>query len=93
MRLLNKAVLGVLSFSALLFNGGCGTTIPPGHVGIMVDQYGKNRGVKDYTTSTGRVWYNPWTTSVIEYPTYTQTIKWTGAMRATKTVSASVSPS
>lgn len=68
------AVLGVLSSLAI---AGCGTTIPPGHVGIMVDQYGKDRGVQGYTTSTGRVWYNPWTTSVIEYPTYTQTIKWT----------------
>jgi regulator of protease activity HflC (stomatin/prohibitin superfamily) len=60
----------------LLFASGC-TTIPPGHVGIVVDQYGANRGVQDYTVSTGRVIYNPISKSVIEYPTYVQTIKWT----------------
>src|SRR5580692_6190341 len=74
MRKLLLALLGV-TFSLLIV--GCGTTILPGHVGIEVDQYGKNRGVQDYTTTTGRVWYNPWTTSIIEYPTYVQTVKWT----------------
>lgn len=71
-KLLMLAVLGVI-----LAASGCGTTIPPGKVGIVINQYGQNRGVSDYTTSTGRVWYNPITTSVVEYPTYVQTIKWT----------------
>jgi regulator of protease activity HflC (stomatin/prohibitin superfamily) len=74
MRKLILAALGVL-FSLSI--GGCGTTIQPGHVGILVNQYGQNRGVQDYTTTTGRVWYNPISTSVIEYPTYVQTVKWT----------------
>jgi regulator of protease activity HflC (stomatin/prohibitin superfamily) len=61
-----------------LFLGGC-TTIAPGHVGIMVNKYGSNRGVSDYTTSTGFVAYNPISTSVVEYPTFTQTIQWTAS--------------
>lgn len=61
-----------------LSSSGCGTTmIQPGHVGILVNSYGQNRGVQDYTVTTGRVWYNPVSTSVVEYPTYVQTIKWT----------------
>jgi len=61
-----------------LFLAGC-TTIAPGHVGIMVNKYGSNRGVSDYTTTTGFVAYNPISTSVVEYPTYTQTIQWTAS--------------
>lgn len=56
---------------------GCGTTIQPGHAGIVVDYYGKNRGVQDYTVSTGRVWVNPWTTQVLEWPTFVQSVVWT----------------
>lgn len=32
------------------------------------------RGVDDASLVTGIVWYNPWTTTVYEYPTYVQTI-------------------
>jgi len=66
---------GLIVVAALLL-GGC-TTIPPGSVGIVVNQYGSNRGVSDYTTTTGRVFYNPISTSVVEYPTNVQTIQWT----------------
>lgn len=56
---------------------GCGTTIAPGHAGIVVDSYGKDRGVQSYTASTGRVWYNPITTTVFEYPTFVQSVVFT----------------
>ena len=49
----------------IIFITGC-TTIPPGSVGILVNKYGSNRGVQDYTTTTGYVTYNPFSTSVIE---------------------------
>jgi len=65
-------VLVVLAVS--LF--GC-SVIQPGHVGIVVDKFGANRGVQDYTVRTGQVFYNPLTTSIVEYPTYVQTVKWT----------------
>lgn len=55
---------------------GCGTRVEPGHVGIKVNLYGGNRGVQDLPVVTGMVWYNPWTTSVYEYPTFIQTAVW-----------------
>lgn len=58
---------------------GCTTRIGPGMVGIEVDQSGSQRGVQDVTLKTGRVWYNPYSTSVIEYPTYMQSVTWTAA--------------
>lgn len=65
---ISAIILGALS------GIGCGTTIQPGHAGIVVDFYGKDRGVQSYTVTTGRVWYNPFTTSVLEYPTFVQNV-------------------
>jgi regulator of protease activity HflC (stomatin/prohibitin superfamily) len=35
--------------------------------------------VQDIELKTGRVWYNPYSTSIIEYPTYMQSVTWTAA--------------
>lgn len=59
---------------------GCTTRIGPGMVGIEVDQSGSQRGVQDITLKTGRVWYNPYSTTIIEYPTYMQSVTWTAAV-------------
>ncbi len=56
---------------------GCNTVIKPGHVGIKVNQSGSDRGVQDFPLQTGRVWYNPVTEDVLDYPTFVQTAKWT----------------
>ncbi len=66
-------ILALLAGSA----GAACTTIPPGHVGIKVNAYGSNKGVDDYPVQTGRVTYNPWSTSVIEYPVFVQNVSWT----------------
>lgn len=42
--------------------------------GILVNLYGSERGVDDVSMVTGRVFYNPATQEVYEYPTYVQTI-------------------
>lgn len=55
---------------------GCGY-VPPGHVGVKVNFYGSNRGVDDLTIVTGRVWYNPFTTEIHEFPTFMQNVVWT----------------
>lgn len=55
---------------------GC-TRIGPGHVGIEINQAGSQRGVQDFTVKTGYLLYNPLFTSVVEYPTYMQTVVWT----------------
>jgi regulator of protease activity HflC (stomatin/prohibitin superfamily) len=46
-------------------------------VTIVVNSYGTNKGVDDIPLETGRVWYNPFTEDVYEFPTYIQTRTWT----------------
>ncbi len=50
--------------------------IDAGHEGILVKLYGSDKGVQDVTQVTGRVWYNPFTESVYEIPTYVQTVNY-----------------
>ena len=42
--------------------------IDAGNVGIKINLYGTDRGVDNITIVTGRVWYNTWTTKIIEFP-------------------------
>jgi regulator of protease activity HflC (stomatin/prohibitin superfamily) len=69
--------LGICAVVVLILFIVCTTRIGPGMVGIEVDQSGTQRGVQDVTLKTGRVWYNPYSTSIIEYPTYMQSVTWT----------------
>lgn len=48
--------------------------IDAGYEGIKVNLYGTNKGIDDVALVTGMVWYNPFTTSVYEYPTFVQTV-------------------
>ncbi len=49
------------------------TRIDAGHEGILVKQYGSEKGVQNVSLVTGRVWYNPFTQNVYEFPTFIQT--------------------
>lgn len=69
-------LLLTLVVTSLVALGGC-TRISPGHVGIVVDLAGKERGVQDYTIRTGWVFYSPIGTQIFEYPTNVQTVQWT----------------
>jgi regulator of protease activity HflC (stomatin/prohibitin superfamily) len=69
-KLVNISVLAL----ALLFLG-C-TRVGPGYVGIVVNQWGSNRGVDDFPLRTGRVVYNPFTCDVYEFPTFVQSVVW-----------------
>ena len=62
--------ISVLFFAAL---ASC-TRIDAGYEGILIKQYGSDKGVQDVSLVTGRVWYNPWTEDVQQYATYIQTI-------------------
>jgi regulator of protease activity HflC (stomatin/prohibitin superfamily) len=77
---MKQAIQAVLLSSLLALAVGCTTRIGPGMVGIEVDQSGSQRGVQDLQLKTGRVWYNPYSTSIIEYPTYMQSVTWTAAI-------------
>ena len=50
------------------------TRIDAGHEGILIKQYGSDKGVQDVSLVTGRVWYNPWTEDVDQYATFIQTV-------------------
>lgn len=60
-----------LLLSVFLFS--CNTRIDAGSEGIKVKMYGSEKGVQDVNLVTGRVWYNPFTESVYEFPIYVQT--------------------
>ncbi len=62
-----------LTFFAWLF---CSERIDAGYEGIRVKLYGSDKGVQDVSLVTGRVWYNPVTESVYEFPTYVQTVNY-----------------
>ena len=48
--------------------------VDAGHEGILVNLYGDDKGVGEVSMCTGAVWYNPFTQSVYEYPTFVQTV-------------------
>lgn len=73
----NKLTLASLAL-VVLFVTGC-TTINPGSVGVVVNKYGSNRGVQDYTPTTGFVAYNPISTTIEEFPISVQTVQWTAS--------------
>lgn len=72
-----KIISGVsaiaLVFALIMVAASC-NRIDAGHEGIKVNLYGSNKGVDDVALVTGMVWYNPFTTSVYEYPTFVQTV-------------------
>ncbi|MCR5862415.1 prohibitin family protein [Flavobacterium sp. J372] len=59
----------------VMFNS-CNERIDAGYEGILVKLYGSDKGVQDVSLVTGRVWYNPLTEDVHEFPTYVQTINY-----------------
>lgn len=67
------ALLLVFTFSIIICISCC-QRIDSGHEGILVAQYGTDKGVQDVALVTGRVWYNPITFDVFEFPTYVRTV-------------------
>lgn len=70
-----KKYSGLLCVLLALGAVGC-TRVDPGWEGIKVDMLGGNRGAS-YPIVTGRVWYNPWTEDIYEFPTFLQRVVWT----------------
>lgn len=58
--------------------------IDAGNVGIKINLYGTDRGVDNITIVTGRVWYNTWTTKIVEFPTFTQSVDYEPFVVTTK---------
>lgn len=73
----SKFIIAMLFVAVAFFNTGCMERIDAGNVGIKVNLYGSEKGVDNVTEVTGRVFYNPWTTEIIEWPTFVQNAVWT----------------
>lgn len=65
-----KKLFFVLVAPLVLFS--C-TRIDAGYDGILIKQYGSDKGVQDVNLVTGRVFYNPFTEDVEQMPTFVQT--------------------
>lgn len=70
---IKKISVVLLGLVAMLSMASC-ERIDAGHEGIKVNLYGDDKGVGDVALVTGRVFYNPFTTEIHEYPTYVQTV-------------------
>ena len=74
---MKKIYLFLVALVALVTS--CGYEhIDAGYEGIKVNLYGDGKGVDDVSMVTGAVWYNPFTTSIYEYPAFVQTIDYDG---------------
>lgn len=67
--------LGII-FGAVVLLASC-TRIDAGYDGILIKQYGTDKGVQDVSLVTGSVFYNPWTEDVEQIPTFVQTVDYT----------------
>lgn len=68
-KLIFGAVLGIVLMSFIF--ASC-ERIDAGHVGVKVNLYGDGKGIDDMTEVTGWVFYNPFSTKVVEFPTFMQ---------------------
>lgn len=68
--------IAVIVFALFFIPVSC-TRIDAGYDGILIKQYGTDKGVQDVSLVTGRVFYNPWTEDVEQYPTFVQTVDYT----------------
>ena len=71
-KMIRKIGIGVVALITLMVLVGSCERIDAGHVGVKVNQYGDNKGVDDVVAVTGMVFYNPFTTTVYEFPTFIQ---------------------
>jgi regulator of protease activity HflC (stomatin/prohibitin superfamily) len=83
-----NVILGIIGFVVamvvLLVQPISFENIDAGNVGIKINLYGSDKGVDNITLVTGRVWYNSWTTKIIEFPTFTQSVDYDPFVITTK---------
>lgn len=74
MNIFKKLIFPVifLILLAAVLSASC-TRIDAGHEGILVKMYGSEKGVQDVTLVTGRVFFNPLSEDVYEFPIFVQT--------------------
>lgn len=70
---MNLILKGIIACSMLTLTS-CVEKVDAGCEGIKVNLYGDDKGIDNTSLVTGVIWYNPFTTTVYEYPTYVQTV-------------------
>lgn len=70
------SIVFVILVATVIAFATCNERVDAGYEGILVKLYGTEKGVQDVNLVTGRVWYNPLTENVYEFPTYVQTINY-----------------
>lgn len=70
LRIVLYSVVALLA--VLLVSKSC-TTVDASHEGIKVSKIGSDRGASDIENVTGWIFYNPLTSFIEQYPTFTQT--------------------
>lgn len=83
-KLIKAIALAVVLIVFLFIQPFTYENIDAGNVGIKINLYGTDRGVDNITIVTGRVWYNTWTTKIIEFPTFTQSVDYEPFVVTTK---------
>lgn len=83
-KLIKAGITVVVLFLLWLIQPFTYENIDAGNVGIKINLYGSDRGVDNITIVTGRVWYNTWTTKIVEFPTYTQSVDYDPFVVTTK---------
>lgn len=73
-------IIGILVGLGLFFSLSTCSNVTPGHVGVIVHQYGGNKGVDFEEVGVGRQWVSPWDT-LYTFPTYLQNYVWTADTR------------
>lgn len=58
------------------------TRVEAGYTGIKINYAGTYRGAKDVPSVSGWVFYTPLASTVFQYPSFVQTVKWTEADEA-----------
>lgn len=72
-----KVVVTVVALIAMIVGGWCSCQlVNVGNVGIRVTRAGANRGVQDLPIVSGWVVYNPFSETIVEFPTTVQTVTW-----------------
>lgn len=80
----------IILMLALLMSVAACSRVEVGHVGVKVDKYGDDRGVNAEVLTPG-TYFTGWNTNVYEYPTFTQTDKWTKSADEGKALDQSLS--
>jgi regulator of protease activity HflC (stomatin/prohibitin superfamily) len=85
-----RAVILIVILAVVLLLVGF-TRIEPGHVGIKVHYSGGQRGVDDFPTQMGWVFYLRGFSTVLEWPVFTQTVIWTRSQHEGKAINEEIS--